>query len=169
MRAQCVVTGALFVWIVGVTFVNVSMRYVFTRSIVWADEAARLSFIVFSFLGAAVAVAARSHLAIPAFVERLPNKARTAVVVASAMAAIALFGLLVIGGWRQASVNLAQASPALRIPIGYVYMAIPISGLIMLMNLVGTWLYGPYPLPKPAEEIAAEEIAAEDFDGGAVF
>ena len=158
VRAQAIVTGTIFVWIIGVAFLNVTMRYVFSRSIVWADEAARLSFIVFAFLAAALAVASRSHLAIDTVVARMPSVLRRVVIVATAICAIALFGLLVVGGGRQAIANLAQASPALRLPLGWVYMGIPVAGAIMFVNLVGTWGYGPYELPSAPEELAAEEL-----------
>lgn len=155
---QRVVTGALFTWIVGVTFLNVAMRYAFDSPIVWADEAARLSFIVFSFLAAALAVATRSHLVISALVERLPRWGRTVVVAMATLCAIALFGLLIVGGLEQVRVGFAQVSPALGIPMGYVYLGVPVSGFIMLVNLVGAWRFGPVELPKPAEEIAVEDI-----------
>lgn len=163
VRAQAIVTGTMFVWIIGVAFLNVTMRYVFSRPIVWADEAARLSFIVFAFLAAALAVAARSHLVIDAVVERMPSVLRRAVIVATAICAIALFGLLMVGGWRQSIANLGQASPALRFPLGWVYMGVPVAGAIMFLNLIGTWWYGPYELPKAAEELAAEEFDEESL------
>lgn len=157
---QATVTAIMFVWIIGVAFFNVLMRYLFSQSIVWADEAARLSFIAFAFLAAALAVASRSHLMIDAIVERMGPALRRVVVVATAISAVSLFGLLIFGGWRQAIANLGQASPALRLPLGWVYMAVPVSGVIMLLNLIGTRLYGPYELPASADELAGQKEPA---------
>jgi TRAP-type C4-dicarboxylate transport system permease small subunit len=159
VRLQCVITGALFIWIIGVTFVNVCSRYLFTNSIVWADEAARLSFIVFSFFAAALAVATRSHLVIGELVERFPRRVRAVMLVAATLCAVSLFGLLIVGGIEQVRVNIAQASPALRIPVGYVYLAVPVSGFVMLMNLIGAWRYGPFELPEVDEEIDARMLS----------
>lgn len=59
----------------------------------------------------------------------------------TAAAAIAFSGLLIYGGYEVALNNMAQASPALRIPLGYVYAALPVGGSLILIGTLGNLRY----------------------------
>lgn len=161
--AQCWLTGAILAGIVLVSLINVLMRYVFASSIVWADEVARMSFIVVSFLGAGLAVAFGSHLVIDTLVgltdaERLWGKIWRWLIVAIS---IAFFVMLIVGGLEQASRNFGQVSPALRISLGYIYLAIPVGAAIMLVNYLGVLLFGPRDLPAQEERPALTQAVQE--------
>jgi len=161
---QAVVAGILFTSIIVLTFMNVIVRYFLSGSLPWADEVARLTFIVFGFLAAAIAVASRSHLAVDAIVTRLPPRSRSAVDALATLCALGLFGLLMVGGWIQASNNFVQLSPALQLPLGYIYLGIPASAVLMLLNFAGSWWFGPYELPSGGDDITDEDLS---FGGGA--
>jgi TRAP-type C4-dicarboxylate transport system permease small subunit len=149
---QQVLAAALLVFVVGVTLVNVAMRYAVSRPIVWADEAARLGFVCFAFLGAALGVATHAHLAIDTLVERLPDRGARVVRGAATVVAVGFFAVLVVGGWSQVGRNMGQASPALRVPLGYIYAAIPVGGVLALVNLLGVHLFSPAELPEPGRD-----------------
>ncbi len=157
--------GTTFVVIVLVSLVNVFMRYVLTASITWADEVSRLLFVVVSFLGAGLAVAFGSHLVVDAIVARSSPKSiwgrawRGLIVLLS----ITFFLVLIVGGADQAGRNFGQASPALRIPLGYVYLAVPVGATIMLVNYIGVLLFGASRLPAAEEE---RPVSSEDVPGG---
>ncbi|MFC1494531.1 TRAP transporter small permease [Thermodesulfobacteriota bacterium] len=119
---------------------------VFTRFIMgnpssWTEELATFLLIWVSLLGAAVALGRGAHLGIDYFANKLPerNRIQTELFV---FAVVSLFSLLVmvaggIGLVRQ-TLNLEQISVALHIPMGYVYLAIPISGFfLVLYGLIG--------------------------------
>lgn len=40
---------------------------------------------------------------------------------------------MIYGGWQASLVTMGQISPSLSIPMGYVYLAVPVSGAIMLL------------------------------------
>ena len=63
---------------VAVVFAQVVARYGFNRSFGWADEIGRLAFVWSIFLGMAVAVRARGHIAIGLLLDQLPGIARSA-------------------------------------------------------------------------------------------
>ncbi|MGE5295639.1 MAG: TRAP transporter small permease [Solirubrobacterales bacterium] len=119
---------------------------VFTRLILrdpstWTEELAVFMLIWVSLLGAAVALGRGAHLGIDYFVGKLPAKARlgTEVVV---FLCVSLFSLLVmiLGGIDLVASNLelGQESPALRVKVGYVYLAVPISGFFLtLYGVIG--------------------------------
>lgn len=113
---------------------------VFTRFILrdpssWTEELARYLLIWVGLLGAAYAAGRRMHLAL----DLLPNKLegrrrmRLEVLIELVAFAFALFAL-VIGGARLVWVTLVleQTSAALEIPIGYVYLVVPLSGLLIV-------------------------------------
>lgn len=153
--------GVLLVGIVLVSLVNVFMRYVLTSSITWADEVARLSFIVVSFLGAGLAVAYGSHLVIDTLVGKTSGRSILGNVWRGliALVSIGFFVVLIIGGLDHALRSFGTASPALRIPLGYVYLAVPVGGAIMCLNLLGVLLFGPVSLPLADD---GEQLPAPD-------
>ena len=119
---------------------------VFTRFIMgdpssWTEELATFLLIWVSLLGAAVALGRGAHLGIDYFTNKLPehNRVQTELFV---FAVISLFSLLVMVmggiGLVKQTLALEQISVALHIPMGYVYMAIPISGFfLVLYGLIG--------------------------------
>jgi TRAP-type C4-dicarboxylate transport system permease small subunit len=157
--------GTALVTIVFVSLVNVFMRYVLTASIAWADEVARLLFIVVSFLGAGLAVAFRAHLVVDTLVAQSDPRSflgrawRGLIVLTS----VTFFLALIVGGADQAARNFGQASPALRIPLGYVYLAVPVGAGIMLINYIAALLFGPSTLPATEDEPPA---SPEEVSGG---
>jgi len=117
---------------------------VFTRFILrdpssWTEELATFMLIWVSLLGAAVALNRGSHLGIDYFVGKLSarNRVITEIFV---FVCISVFSLLVmmIGGASLVSKTLyfGQESPALGIKVGYVYLAIPISGFFLVLYSV---------------------------------
>ena len=119
---------------------------VFTRFIMgnpssWTEELATFLLIWVSLLGAAVALGRGAHLGIDYFASKLPepNRIQTELFV---FAVITLFSLLVmvVGGIGlvKQTLDLEQISVALHIPMGYVYLAVPISGaFLVLYGLIG--------------------------------
>jgi TRAP-type C4-dicarboxylate transport system permease small subunit len=90
---------------VAVVFAQVVARYGFNRSFGWADEIGRLAFVWSIFLGMAVAVRARGHIAIELVLDQLPGIARSA---AGAAIALACAALSAIVAWEGALIALDQ-------------------------------------------------------------
>lgn len=129
--------------VVAVLVIDVSWQ-VFTRFILkdpstWTEELAVFMLIWVALLGAAVALNRGAHLGIDYLVGKLPVRIRlyTEVFV---FLCIVLFSLcvMVIGGTSLviSTLNLGQISPALGVEIGYVYLAIPISGFFLVLYSV---------------------------------
>jgi TRAP-type C4-dicarboxylate transport system permease small subunit len=103
------------------------------------EELATFMLIWVSLLGAAVALNRGAHLGIDYFVSKLPVRTRifTEAIVFFCVAAFALF-VMVLGGIDLVSsmLELGQESPALRVKMGYVYLAVPISGAFLTLYAV---------------------------------
>lgn len=90
---RAVLVGTVSV-MVAVVFAQVVARYGFNRSFGWADEIGRLAFVWSIFLGMAVAVRMRAHIAIGLLVGLLPGMARFAARVAIALACAVLSAIV---------------------------------------------------------------------------
>jgi TRAP-type C4-dicarboxylate transport system permease small subunit len=133
------ILGIALIVIMSVMVVNVLWQ-VFTRFILgtpssFTDELARYLMIWLGILGAAYVSGRNMHVAIDVLPLRSSNamQKRLKRIVYLSIIAFALFAL-VIGGLRLVYITyvLGQHSPALQIPLAFVYFAIPLSGLLII-------------------------------------
>jgi TRAP-type C4-dicarboxylate transport system permease small subunit len=114
---------------------QVISRYVLTSPSSFTDELAGFLLIWVGLLGAAYVTGKNGHLAIDILLQRSAEKQQQLLRLISHIS-IALFALcvLIIGGtWLvYTRFYLNVNSAALRIPLGYVYLILPISGWIVL-------------------------------------
>jgi TRAP-type C4-dicarboxylate transport system permease small subunit len=115
---------------------QVFTRFILNSPSTWTEELAVFMLIWVSLLGAAVALNRGAHLGIDYFVGKLPRKARlsTEVFVFFCVAAFSML-VMVVGGIDlvASTLELGQESPALRVKVGYVYLAVPISGFFLTL------------------------------------
>jgi TRAP-type C4-dicarboxylate transport system permease small subunit len=118
---------------------QVFTRFVLDNPSTWTEELAVFMLIWVSLLGAAVALNRGAHLGIDYFVGKLPDRAKLATEVVVFLS-VALFSLLVmiVGGVDLvlSTLELEQRSPALHVKMGYVYLAVPISGFFLTLYAV---------------------------------
>jgi TRAP-type C4-dicarboxylate transport system permease small subunit len=103
------------------------------------EEMAVFMLIWVSLLGAAVALNRGAHLGIDYFVSKLsPRKRLYTEIIVFLCVAIFSLTVMVIGGIDLVSstFRLGQLSPALRVRVGYVYLAVPISGFFLVLYSV---------------------------------
>lgn len=118
---------------------------VFTRFIMrdpssFTEEVARFLLIWIGILGAAYALRTRAHLGIDILQMKLQGVQRRTldILVYGIITTFSLF-VMVIGGTRlvQLVFKLNQISAALGIKMGYVYLVLPISGVLMIYYSLG--------------------------------
>ena len=125
--------------IMGIMVLNVLWQ-VFTRFVVgspssFTDELARYLMIWVGVLGAAYVSGKNMHVAIDLIPRKLNEKKRTILqTLVDVLVIMFCLGALVIGGLRLVYITytLEQYSAALQIPLAYVYVVIPISGLLII-------------------------------------
>ncbi|MDO5969515.1 TRAP transporter small permease, partial [Flavivirga aquimarina] len=109
--------------------------YILNWSFSWTEELARFSLIWLSILGAAYLNAKREHLSMD-FLYRKFNPSTKKKVSIFIEACIFVFALvvMVIGGINlvYTTLHLEQLSGTLRIPLGYIYSILPLSGLLIM-------------------------------------
>ena len=115
---------------------QVASRYLFNAPSVITDEIGRFLLMWFALLAAAYVLGQRRHLAISLFGQLPPGGARRALSVGLTLIIAAfVVAVMIYGGSRLMLDTLAsgQVTPTLRLPMGAVYAAAPISGVLMLV------------------------------------
>jgi TRAP-type C4-dicarboxylate transport system permease small subunit len=144
--------GGLVTILMGVLVLNVlwqvASRFIFMHPSSFTDELAGYLLIWVGLMGAAYATGQKQHLAIDLLSAKLSDHNKK-IQSTTINVLIALFALVIlIGGGSNLvyiSFHLDQVSSALRIPIGYVYMVLPLSGLFIIYYVLNdiyiTWKY----------------------------
>jgi TRAP-type C4-dicarboxylate transport system permease small subunit len=120
---------------------QVLSRFVFRAPSSFTEELAGFLLIWIGLLGAAYALRTRAHLGIDLLTARLSGAAkRGAAIVAHTLVALFALTTMVIGGLRlvQLAFQLEQISSAMGLRMGYVYLAIPLAGLLMMVFSLGS-------------------------------
>ena len=122
---------------------QVASRYLLDDPSAFTDELARYLLIWLGLLGAAYFTGQNQHLALNILENKLKPGARHKLQIFIHLI-ILLFGLsvLVVGGSRLVyiSFHLGQSSSALRVPLGFVYLVVPLSGLVIVYYSIITVL-----------------------------
>jgi TRAP-type C4-dicarboxylate transport system permease small subunit len=114
---------------------QVFTRYVLGHQSSWTEELSTMLLMWGALFGACVAFARGEHLGFDFLVRKLDPPSQQAAQ-KYAHAVTALFGaILTFGGYELVAGTLAtnQMSPALGVRMGYVYLALPISGVFVLL------------------------------------
>lgn len=121
-------------------------RFVLRDPSSYTEELARYLLIWLGLLGAGYGVAHRAHLSIDLLRSRLPERGRLRLeFLIEVLVLVFAIGVLVVGGIRLVSMTLflGQVSAALQIKLGYVYLALPLSGgLIAFFSGLSAWEKG---------------------------
>ncbi|WP_323838026.1 TRAP transporter small permease [Photorhabdus africana] len=128
-------TVSLSVFLVFCVTWQVVSRYVFGTPSTVTDELARYLFMWVAMIGAAYTTGQHRHLAIDLLTMKLKGIGKNSVGLVI-QAAIVLFAsiVLVYGGSVLviSTLETGQITPALGLPMGYVYLCLPISGVLMI-------------------------------------
>jgi TRAP-type C4-dicarboxylate transport system permease small subunit len=114
---------------------QVMSRYILTSPSSFTDELAGFLLIWVGVLGSAYVAGQKQHLAIDLLIQKssLTNQKRLNLIINISIALFALFVMVVGGTWLSLTrFQFNVSSAALHLPLGYVYLILPISGLLIL-------------------------------------
>ena len=135
-------------------FANVVLRYTTDRSLLWVEEASRYLMIWLTFLGCGPVLRYGGHIGIDTLQDALPRQA-AAIRAAIFCVLLAFFATMLWVGARYALLAWGQTTPVLGVPIGAVYLAMPIGFALLIVHLV--LMAGPYVRRR-------RYLEGEDFD-----
>ncbi|HET8832170.1 MAG TPA: TRAP transporter small permease [Casimicrobiaceae bacterium] len=125
---------ALLAAMATMVFANVALRFLTDYSILWVEEASRYTMVWLTFIGAGPVLRYGGHIGIDSLQQATPRFApliRAVVVVIMAL----FFCAMIVVGIRYAALTWAQTTPVLEIPVGAVYLAMPVGFALMLAHL----------------------------------
>lgn len=123
-----------------IVFLQVISRYAFNYTPSFAEELSRYLFVWTVFLSLPLVAKTGGHMAIETITSRISGtKLKTCRVLADIFTFVFLF-IMVYYGFKMVQLAHFQTSPAMVIPMSYVYIVIPVGCLIMALNLVGDFV-----------------------------
>jgi len=135
---------ALMVLMVLAVLWQVFSRYVMNSPSSVTEELSRYLFIWIGILGAAYAAGQQTHISIDILHPKLndQNRMRLRIFINSLIIFLSL-AVLVIGGANLVYVNydLGQYSAALNLPVSFVYLVVPLSGILVIFYKVTVMIH----------------------------
>ncbi len=129
----------VLIFLMGLMVINVlwqvCARYIPFIPGSFTDELARYLLIWVGLLGAAFASGKQMHLALDLLPEKLEGVAKSKLLIfINVLVSIFAFLVMIVGGIRLVYITLylGQTSAALGIPLGFVYMVLPLSGVLII-------------------------------------
>ncbi|MBZ0059960.1 MULTISPECIES: TRAP transporter small permease [unclassified Leclercia] len=135
---------------------QVFSRYVLNQPSTMTDELARYLMIWVGLLGAAYTVGAQRHLSIDLFAMMLKGPKQAILNIVINVLIFLFSGLVIVtGGLKLIDKTLAtsQVSAAMQIPMGYVYLILPLCGAVMMFYALYFIATGIRGLSRPQEGV----------------
>jgi TRAP-type transport system small permease protein len=143
-------------------FGNVLLRYIFNTGITWSEEVSRYLFVWLTFIGAIGALKDNQHLGVDMLVKKLSPGARKIAFLISNVIVLYVLWLALEGSWKITLLNTKALSPALGIPMSYVYA----SGIVMAIGMAIIILHKMYQVffkKVPIEELEKTVESEEEI------
>jgi len=112
-------------------------RYMFNYSFTWIEELARYLLVWLTFVVASSAIWRAELIGITYVVNKLPRLGRKLVTRLSSILMAGFLVLLFYEGLTFVEMGQALMSPALRVPMSWVYLAIPVGAVLMFIQTLG--------------------------------
>lgn len=130
---MCTLTVTVFL-----IFLQVVMRYIFKNSLSWSEELARYIFLWQAWISTSYAVKKSKHIRVEIINKYFSAKGRNILelCVLVVWAAFSIFFSYESLKLTISVFRLGQSSPAMGIPMGYVYASVPVGCLLMGIRLI---------------------------------
>ena len=115
-------------------FIQVIARYVLKSSLAWSEELSRFLFIWMTFVAAYTGARQGKHIGVEALQNALPRVPAIALKFLANMLTSAFFFVVTYYTWLSWPKLMRQVSPAMGLPIAYVYLCMIISSFF-----IGFW------------------------------
>lgn len=125
------VTSVLFLVMVAITTWQVITRYVLHDPSANTEEFLKYSLVWFSLLAGAYVVGKKKHIAITILHEQLKKNKKLVIDIIIQLSFLIFALIMLYGGSKAVSITMVQTSPSLGLPMGYVYLSLPVSGILV--------------------------------------
>lgn len=124
-------------------FAQILMRWLFNNSITWSEELARYIFIWQIWLGTSIGFKGDKHIKITIIRDLFKEKGRAVYDIIARCILLVFCAVMVVMGMKMVAQleHTHYLSAALRMPLSWVYMALPFSSLIVCLRIIGKMIY----------------------------
>ena len=156
-----VVLAVLLIVLTFLSFGNVIFRYVLKSGMSWSDEVCKYSLVLSGFFSIPCWIRYNTGIRVDALTEILPKKIQKILLYITDVVMVLIFGMMAKGSIDlvKTCMNVDQRSPALQIPMAYLY------GIITFAFVLSIFRYIQMMILKhvPAEvELAEGELTKEE-------
>lgn len=130
--------GLILAVMTAAVFLQVVLRYLGLVGIDGLEEVPRYLFVWLVMIGAAAAMYRREHTILEYFVLRLGPAGRAIVTAFTTLVGILLFLYLLKMSFVLVPNAQFQTSAGLELPLGYVYAAVPVGAVLILLPMIRT-------------------------------
>jgi len=130
------VAGAILAIMAAAVFIQVVLRALGWAGIDGLEEIPRYLFVWLVMLGAAAAMHRGEHTALLYFRDKLPPPLRDVAILLVNAAGIALFVVLIQLAFVLVPNAQLQTSAGLGLPLGYVYAAVPVGAVLLILPML---------------------------------
>ncbi|MBI5579746.1 MAG: TRAP transporter small permease [Deltaproteobacteria bacterium] len=131
-----VATIAILSVITVMVSVEVVLRYLFGTSLYITEEFTRYSLVWMVFLGSSFAIRENSHFRMEIFVDRFRGRTISGFNLAAQLLLGIFLVFLIVEGIVALSFQFEQIIPTLNISMFWFYLALPVGGALMILNLL---------------------------------
>lgn len=116
---------------------QVVTRYFFDKPSAISEVMAQYLFVWLIMFGGAYVFGLREHLSITVLKDKLsPSNNMIAEIVINIVLFLFALSVMVMGGWQGSMKQMYTVDAALQIPVGVIYIAVPLCGVVMLFYAV---------------------------------
>ncbi|AOT72030.1 TRAP transporter small permease [Geosporobacter ferrireducens] len=119
-----------------ILLLQVFMRYIFNYPFIWSEELARYTFVWVSFIGMGYGIRQNCHIRMEIVQNKLPKKMKDILNIFMNIIACGAFMYLIPSGIELTIQQQAVVSSAMAIPMGYVFIAVPVGFSIGCLRMI---------------------------------
>ena len=128
-------TSILLVLIAVIVNWGVFCRYVLFAPLPWSEQIPKYAMIYMGVLGASVGISRNRHIGFDILVTRLPSMIRKLIIIAGRILVLFFLVVMTIYGVSLAlAVGFSSNAPMLPVPMFYLFLAVPIGGVFMILQ-----------------------------------
>ena len=127
-----VIAATMVAAILAITLGQVVLRYAFNIALPWSADTAQVLLVYTVMLVGGYGVGKGSHFALMMLVDASPERFRGAFRLLHSVLILAFAVIVLVYGTRLSLSQMSTKLPALGIPVGFVYMALPIGAALMI-------------------------------------
>jgi len=135
-RAARLLVALMMAVMSAIVLFGVFNRFIFKIPISWTEEIAKYLLIWISMIGSAIAVRIGGHMGVGMFVSKLRQRPRTVVTWINQLAIVGFIVILIYLGMKVSIKELHTFGYTTRIPMFWPFLAIPVGGLMILIQLL---------------------------------